>query len=85
MYRTHSRRKYVVKKSKRKSIRKSIKKSKRKSKTPVRCRNLLSRKIRANIDEFKTGRYSSRAQAIAVSYAQSSKKYPSCKRYWRRK
>ena len=58
--------------------RRSLKKSrKRKSK----CRTALSKKIKINIGEFKSGRYKSKAQAIAVSYSQVSKKYPRCKRY----
>ena len=43
------------------------------------CKKLLSDKIAINITEFKEGRYVSKPQAIAVSYSQIKKKYPSCK------
>ena len=45
-----------------------------------KCRSYLQKKIKKNMAEYKSGRYSSRAQAVAVSYAQVKKKYPSCKR-----
>jgi hypothetical protein len=64
--------------SKRRSPRKS---SRGKRKSPSKkCRERLQKKIRINMAEYKSGRYSSRAQALAVSYAQIKKKYPSCKR-----
>ena len=44
------------------------------------CKNKLKNKIKINLDEYKKGRYSSRAQALAVSYAQIKKKYPKCRR-----
>ena len=50
-----------------------------------KCREHLQKKIRINMAEYKSGRYSSRAQAVAVSYAQVRKKYPSCKRSLSRK
>jgi hypothetical protein len=65
-----SRRRSTRKSSRRRSTRKSSKK----------CRERLQKKIRINIGEYKSGRYSSRAQALAISYAQVKKKYPSCKR-----
>jgi hypothetical protein len=65
-----SRRRSPRKSSRRRSPRKSSKK----------CRERLQKKIRINMAEYKSGRYSSRAQALAVSYAQVKKKYPSCKR-----
>ena len=64
------------KRSKRRSPRKSSRKSKRSSD----CKKKLQKKIKINMAEYKSGRYSSRAQALAVSYAQVKKKYPYCKR-----
>lgn len=43
-----------------------------------KCRLYLQTKIRKNMDEFKAGRFVSRAQAIAVSYSQLRKAYPEC-------
>ena len=63
--------------------RKSTKRSRRLS--SKKCKDHLQKKIRINMAEYKSGRYSSRAQAVAVSYAQIKKKYPSCKRYLSRK
>ena len=65
--------------SRRKSGRRSKKRSPRKSPSK-KCKEHLQKKIKINIAEYKSGRYSSRAQALAVSYAQVKKKYPSCKR-----
>ena len=50
----------------------------------VGCRKKLSDKIRVNMDELKKGRWKSRAQAIAISYQQVKKRYPSCKKYFKR-
>lgn len=44
------------------------------------CKTKLKNKIKINLDEYKKGRYVSRAQAVAVSYAQIKKKYPKCRR-----
>ncbi len=49
------------------------------------CRDLLSSKIAINMREYKKGVYKSPKQAIAVAYAQISKKSPSCKRILSRK
>ena len=68
------------KSSRRKSRRRSPRKSPSKN-----CREHLQKKIRINMEEYKSGRYSSRAQAVAVSYAQVKKKYPYCKRSLSRK
>jgi len=69
---------------KRKSLkRKSLKRKSRKRKS--KCRSFLSKKIGINIGEYKSGRYKSISQAIAVSYSQVSKKYPRCKRYLKKK
>ncbi len=67
----------------RRSPRRSPKRSRRLS--SKKCKDHLQKKIRINMAEYKSGRYSSRAQAVAVSYAQVKKKYPSCKRYLSRK
>lgn len=58
------------------------KKNKRTTKSS--CKLALSKKIKRNMREYKQGRYSSQAQAIAVSYSQISKKKPGCKRYFKR-
>ena len=50
-----------------------------------RCRKILSKKIGINIGELHAGRYSSRAQAIAVSYSQVKKSNPKCSRYFTKK
>ena len=57
---------------------------KKKRNTKKSCKLALSKKIKRNMAEYKQGRYSSQAQAIAVSYSQISKKKPSCKRYFKR-
>ena len=61
------------------------KRRKRRSKSKSKCKKYLQNKISINIDEYKTGRYISRSQAIAVSYNQVLKKHPRCKRSLRRK
>jgi hypothetical protein len=48
------------------------------------CRSLVSHKVSANLKEMEKGRYSSRAQAVAVSYSQVQKKYPKCKKFLKR-
>lgn len=50
----------------------------------TRCKNLLSKKISINMRELKKGKFKNRAQAIAVSYSQVKKKYPSCAKMYRR-
>lgn len=64
---------------------KRIKTSKRRSKNKSKCKKYLQNKIRINMDEYKTGRYKSRSQAIAVSYSQVLNKHPRCKKSLRRK
>jgi hypothetical protein len=49
-----------------------------------KCKGYLKSKIRTNIEEYKQGRYKSRAQAVAVSYSQVMKKHPSCRRVLKR-
>jgi hypothetical protein len=55
-----------------------------KSKSKADCKRRLSDKIRINMEELEAGRFSSRNQAVAVSYSQVNKKYPSCKKYFSR-
>ncbi len=85
-----SRKKSYRKTSKRGS-RKTTKKGSRKtskklsgSLTKRSCQTKLKNKIRINMAEYKKGRFSSRQQALAVSYAQVKKKSPGCKRYFKR-
>ena len=44
----------------------------------LHCKQALQKKIKINIDEYKTGRWVSPKQAIAVSYSQVKRKYPQC-------
>jgi len=44
-----------------------------------KCKDLVKRKIAINMKEYESGKYVSRAQAIAVSYAQIKKNHPECK------
>lgn len=62
--------------------RKSVKRSKKRSvrKYRSKCKKYLQDKIAINMNEYKQGRYVSKAQAVAVSYSQVRKKHPSCKR-----
>ena len=78
--------KKTYKKSPRKSMKRSYKKSPRKSliRTKSACNQALRKKIRLNMDEYKKGRYSSRQQALAVSYSQIKKSSPYCRRYFRK-
>lgn len=48
------------------------------------CMNLLKEKISQNMREYRDGLYSSRQQAIAVSYSQVKKMSPYCSRYMKR-
>ena len=57
----------------------------RKSKSKSKCRQRLNDKIKINMKEYKTGLFQSRKQAIAVSYSQTLKKYPRCKKSFARK
>ncbi len=59
--------------------------SKKSRGTRGKCRTYLKSKISTNIKEYKKGRYTSRAQAVAVSYRQVAKKHPSCKRVLKRR
>lgn len=77
-------RRHSPRKSQRRSPRKSQRRSPRKY-SLKKCRERLQKKIAINMAEYKSGRYSSRSQAVAVSYAQVKKKYPSCKRHLSKK
>lgn len=72
-----------VKRSKKRSVKRSRKRSVRRYRS--KCKKYLRDKIAININEYKQGRYTSKAQAIAVSYSQIRKKHPSCKRILSRK
>lgn len=52
--------------------------------TATRCKTALQEKIRENMREWKTGRYSSKQQAVAVAYSIIGRKYPNCKRLFKR-
>jgi len=58
--------------------------SKRKYMTEARCKEMLKDKIRINMNEYKSGRYTSRGQAVAVAYSQVSRMSPSCKKHLKR-
>lgn len=75
------------KKSKSSKLRSPIKRSVSKSRirTKSACNQLLKKKIRKNINEYKSRKYSSRKQALAVSYSQVKKASPYCSRYFKRK
>jgi len=47
-------------------------------KSKKQCKDLLQKKIRINISEFKKGRWKSPKQAVAVSYSQIRKRFPEC-------
>ena len=49
------------------------------------CQTKLKNKIRINMGEYKKGKFSSRKQALAVSYSQVKKKSPGCKRFFSRR
>ena len=53
----------------------------KRSSSGSKCRDYLGKKIKINMEEYKKGvRHSSEKQAIAVSYAQTFKAKPSCKK-----
>lgn len=47
-------------------------------KSKKQCKDLLQKKIRINISEYKKGRWKSPMQAVAVSYSQIRKRFPEC-------
>jgi hypothetical protein len=67
------------------SKRRSPKKDGRRKRSTGKCRKYLGKKIGINMMEYRMGRWKSPAQAIAVSYSETLKKFPSCKRYLKRK
>jgi hypothetical protein len=73
--------------SKKKRLRSPKKDGKKRSKSTAinKCRKYLGKKIGINMAEYKRGRWVSPAQAIAVSYSETLKKFPRCKRYLKRK
>jgi hypothetical protein len=75
----------TTKRGSRKTTKKGSRKtSKKRSLTKRSCQTKLKNKIRMNMAEYKKGRFSSRQQALAVSYTQVKKKSPGCKRYFKR-
>jgi hypothetical protein len=78
-----SKKSQTSKKSPKKSQKKSYKKSPKTSRTKAGCNEMLKNKIATNMKEYKEGRFSSRQQAIAVSYSQVKKASPHCKRYFK--
>mgnify|MGYP001351110657 CR=1 FL=1 len=46
------------------------------------CKNKLKRKINFNMKKYEKGEWSSRSQAIAVSYSQIKKSHPMCKTFF---
>jgi len=67
-----------------KNNKKSILKKKSKKKIS-KTRQLLNKKIKKNMEEWKKGRFSSREQALAVSYSQVSKENPRLSRFLKKK
>ncbi len=61
------------------------KKRRSKHKNKSKCRQRLNDKIKINMKEYKTGLFQTHKQAIAVSYSQTLKKYPRCKKSLTRK
>lgn len=47
------------------------------------CMRVLKSKIKKNMGEYKSGRYVSPKQAVAVSYSQVRKSKPGCSRYFK--
>jgi len=62
------------------SGKRSKKSSRRSQKSGGKCKEYLKKKIAKNMAEYKKGRYSSRMQAVAVSYSQVKKAHPACSR-----
>ena len=49
--------------------------------TKRKCQEKLQRKIRTNLRKYSQGKFSSRKQAIAVSYQQIRRTNPKCRRH----
>lgn len=86
----HTKRRSAPKARRSRSRKQSRKQSRKRSRSSIlkakktRCSNLLKKKISINMKELKKGKFKNRAQAIAVSYSQVKKKYPSCAKMYRR-
>ena len=74
---------YCVSKKSKTSKKRSPKRSPKSTRTKVGCNEMLKNKIATNMKEYKKGRFSSRQQALAVSYSQVKKASPYCKRYFK--
>ena len=59
--------------------------SRKHSKKHSKCKLYLQKKIAINLNEFYKGRFTSPAQAIAVSYNEVQKRHPACVRILRKK
>lgn len=73
----------IKKETKTKELGRSLRRKPRKFSKKV-CGSLVRDKISANMDEYRKGRWTSPAQAIAVSYSQVNKRYPKCKKFLRK-
>jgi hypothetical protein len=49
------------------------------------CMNFFHYKIGKNMKEYELGRWTSRQQAIAVSYSETTQIYPKCNKYLSKK
>lgn len=63
----------------------SRRRSRSRSRSKSKCKSYLKNKIKINMDEYKSGRYVSPKQAVAVSYSQILKGHPHCRRILKRK
>ena len=68
----HKKNRLSTKKKSRKSTKKKSRKSKKKA--LGKCKQYFQEKVRQNMYEYKEGRWTSRKQALAVSYSQTRKK-----------
>tara|TARA_B100001057_G_C22328376_1_gene748519 strand:- start:317 stop:616 length:300 start_codon:yes stop_codon:yes gene_type:complete len=57
---------------------KGIKKWEKTSGWETRCYNYLQSRIKRNIKKYKQGKFKSAKQAVAISYSQTKKKFPTC-------
>ena len=55
-----------------------------KSVKKISCKKFLSIKIKKNMKELKKGRYKNRKQALAVSFSQTKKEKPGCKKVFKK-
>ena len=69
----HKKNRLSTKKKSRKSTKKKSRKSTKK-KALGKCKQYFQEKVRQNMYEYKEGRWTSRKQALAVSYSQTRKK-----------